>query len=107
MRRGVRLRDGGGIVGLGQLLAESWGPLEADFLRFYGRDLRVDLLHMGARRLWTLVSQLPDDARVWAVRNAEKDDSQPVDELAERRDRRVTRDPREIASFLGLTMGGG
>jgi hypothetical protein len=53
------------LVGLVRLLEDQWEPLEADFQRFYGLDLRracwgPDAL--GARRLRVLISHLPQDS---------------------------------------------
>jgi len=47
---------------------EHWDALEADWLRFYGRDLRADLYgptSLGFRRVAALIHWLPPDAALW------------------------------------------
>ncbi len=60
-QRGVRGRLGG-IEGLGELLATRWGSLEADFDRYYHRDLTVEYERMSVRRMLALVNGLPLDS---------------------------------------------
>jgi hypothetical protein len=76
--------DRGGIRSLGRIVDERWNAVEADFQRFYGLDLRTNIVDAGVRRIWALVEGLPPDAAVW------REDS-PF----------VTRDP---ASLLGLLV---
>lgn len=47
---------------------EHWDALEADWQRFYGRDLGADLYGpqaRGFRRIATLIHWLPPEASVW------------------------------------------
>lgn len=47
-------------------LTKRWAEVEADFQRFYGLDLRVEVSgDTGCRRLCALVEHLPPDAALW------------------------------------------
>jgi len=55
----------GGIESLGRILSHHWGPLEADFVRYYQLDLRHACFgrrQIGARRLGVLIGGLPVDS---------------------------------------------
>lgn len=48
-------------------LDEHWGPIEADFQRFYKLDLRYEVAVSGPRRLYALVENLPPAAGLWRI----------------------------------------
>jgi hypothetical protein len=71
------------VAGIGLLIDEHFEPLEADFQRFYGLDLRMELWGpkpIGARRLASLIRGLPPDSALhraldpdgWAWGNVEE-----------------------------------
>ena len=66
--------DGGGIAGLAQLLRQDFEPLEADFKRYYGEDLRTLCWGenpWGVRRLLAHIRGLPSDSAWHRQRNGE------------------------------------
>ncbi len=79
-------RHHGGITGLARLLTDEWGPLEADFTRYYGADLRMACwgpTPWSARRLLNHIRQLPpDSAYQRSVRGERADWDQQAELLA-------------------------
>jgi hypothetical protein len=57
------------VIGLGQILESHWDPVEADFLRYYGKDLRQMAQRAGPRRLWVLIDALPPDSALGRAMN--------------------------------------
>lgn len=56
------------MTGLAGLVSEHFPALEADWVRYYGRDLASDLYGpepMGVRRLLSLTRWLPPEAALW------------------------------------------
>ena len=61
---GAVRHDAGGIRSLRAVLTDRWGAVEADFQRYYQLDLRREI-RGSARRLWQLVSHLPQESATW------------------------------------------
>lgn len=61
MRPGV-WHQSGGILSLGEILVVNWDYVEADFLRFYSMDMRVEVDNASPRRLIALIRALPAES---------------------------------------------
>jgi hypothetical protein len=70
------------VIGLGQILEQHWDPVEADFLRYYGKDLRRTAQRAGPRRLWVLIDQLPPDSALGRAMNLKPQVVSDTDEIA-------------------------
>jgi hypothetical protein len=96
--------DGGGIGSLGATLNQYWDAVEADFERYYQRDLRYAIKDLGARRLYALVKNLPPDAALWRSMPQETNGDQPQ-KVGGVTDVRESMDPNVIHAWMKQNVG--